>query len=73
MIIAGIILICLQVIIIVVPYAVGSNPLGGSLPNVLGYLIFGIIGIILLIVGYRRKQKRNKNSNEKNDKNNEER
>ena len=68
MIIAGIILICLQVIVIIVSYSVGLNPLGGILPNVIGYLMIGIVGLILLIVGYRRKRKRNKNNNEKNDK-----
>ena len=53
----------MQIVVTIVLYAVGYDSLGGSLPNVIGFLTFGIIGVILLIVGYRRK--RNKNNNEK--------
>lgn len=73
MIIAGFVLILLQIVATVASYAAGYNPLGGILPNVIGYLMIGIVGLILLIVGYRRKRKRNKNNNEKNDKNDKER
>ena len=56
--IAGIILIILQIIAVVGSFIGGRNPFTVGFPGLIGYFIFGIIGVILLIIYYVRKNKK---------------
>lgn len=55
--VAGIILIVLQLIVTIVSIIAGDNPFNDGICEIIGYFLVGIIGIILLIVDYRRKEK----------------
>ena len=54
---AGIILIILQVIGFIPQLAAGESIFGYGFANALGRCIFGIVGIILLIIASRKKKK----------------
>ena len=56
--IAGIILIILQVIAIIGSFLGGRNPFTSGFLEMIGYLISGIIGVILLIVHHIKKNKK---------------
>ena len=55
--IAGIILIVLQVLAVIGSLIAGRNPFKAGLIELIGYFIFGIIGITLLIIYYIKKNK----------------
>lgn len=55
MIITGIILIALQILAIASSLIGGNNPFQQGIAGTLGYFLIGIIGIVLIIIGCRRK------------------
>ncbi len=64
----GFVLIILQVLAMIVPFMTGNNPFEGrTFANILGYLAIGIVGLILVIIGYSRKLKNGDNSHENDD------
>lgn len=69
MIFAGIILVVLQVIAVIGSLIAGGNPFAGGLFGTIGYFLFGIIGVILIIVGISRKNKNSANEQEINNTN----
>lgn len=62
----GIVLIVLQAIATIASTAAGMFHLNGIV-NALGYFSISIVGIILIIVGYRKKHKHNTDQNDDDD------
>lgn len=58
MIVAGTILVILQVIAVISSFIAGRNPFSGGLWFSIGYFLFGIIGIILIIIGTDKKKEK---------------
>lgn len=58
----GIVLIVLQAIATIALAAAGTLHLSGFM-NALGYFSISIVGVVLIIVGYRKKHKHNNNQN----------
>ena len=56
--IAGIILIILQIIAVIGSFIGGRNPFTVGIPELIGFFLIGIIGVILLIVYYVKKNKK---------------
>ena len=56
--IAGIILIVLQVVAVIGSFIGGRNPFKGGIPELIGFFLLGIIGVILLIAYYIKKNKK---------------
>ena len=55
MIITGIILIALQILAIASSLIGGNNPFQQGIAGTLGYFLIGFIGVVLIIIGCRRK------------------
>ena len=66
----GIVLIVLQTIATIMLAASGTLQLNGFM-NVLGYFSISIVGIILVIIGYRKKHKHDNDQTGNDDENNE--
>lgn len=65
MIKVGFVLIILQIMAMIVPFISGNIPFEGrTFVNILGYLAIGIVGLILVIIGYSRTLKNGDNSHE---------
>lgn len=66
MIISGVILIFLQILSLIAPITTGRPIFNGNIFELIGYFSFSIIGIILLVIGIRRKKARVTTENEEN-------
>ena len=53
--IVGIILLALQAISLFPALISGDNIFLGGIPNLIGRLIFGIVGVILLIIAHKKE------------------
>ena len=62
--IAGIVLIVLQCLGVIGGIIVGRNPFAGGIAEAVGYFLFGIVGVILLVADHMRKKKKNDNKDE---------
>lgn len=56
MFVTGIILVIIQVIGIISSFIGGKNPFQGGVTHFLGYFLFGIIGIVLIVVSKKREK-----------------
>ena len=56
--VAGIILIVLQVIAFIGSFIGGRNPFTAGIPEMIGFFLIGIIGVILLISYFIKKNKK---------------
>lgn len=56
--IAGIILLVVQVLSIIGTAMAGDNIFDYPFPNLIGRFIFGIVGIVLLVIYYKRKREK---------------
>jgi len=54
--IAGIILIILQIISLIPSIAAGDNIFSHGFANLLGRFLIGIVGVILLVIAYKREK-----------------
>lgn len=66
MIATGVVFVVLQILAVGSSFLSGKNPFERGVADGLGYFLIGIIGVILIIVGYRRKSAKNDSTITKN-------